>query len=311
MKRTLVGLAVLPVLLASSVAFAVTTPRAQFVSEIANSVKLTTIPSGLTPALSSLAGAGYMTARGGATLAECGAASNPSQVTNPTPCVRGNRSGTKTIVVIGDSTTGNWVPALDAGLKQSAYKLLVYNFIGCPPVMLNPLPAGLIQSATSSADCATWTKNVMTLTGKTKVAAVLIAVGPAGTSSLEAIMATGMKKSFATAAPYPAERRVLLGGVVYFPIPNAQCLSVRMNPSSCTVGVGAGANPFILSRSKAMATAAAATLISARQYLCTATVCAGVVGSTVTAIDYDHFSLDFGLKIAPFVSADVLAAIGG
>ena len=311
MKKALVGLAVLPMLIASSGAFAVTTPRAQLVSQIATSVKLTSMPAGLTPSLATLAGAGYTTMRGSTTLADCNAATMPSQIKNPTPCIRGNRSGTKTIVVIGDSTTGNWVPALDAGLKKSAYKLLVYMYLGCPPVMLKPLPAGLTQAPTVPADCVTWTQNVMTLTGKTKVAAVLIAVGPMGTSSLEAAMAVGMKKSFATAAPYSTERRVVLGGVVYFPIPNTQCLASRMNPSACTVALSSGANPFILSRSKAMATAAAATLISARQYLCTATVCAGVVGNTVTAIDNDHFSVDFGLKIAPFVSADVLTAIGG
>lgn len=311
MKKVLAGLVALPLVLAGSVASAITTPRAQFVSQIASSAKMTTIPAGLTPSLATLAGAGYNSMRGSTTLADCNAATMPSQITNPTPCIRGNRNGTKTIVIIGDSTTGNWVPALDAGLKQSAYKLVVYMYLGCPAVMLNPLPAGLTQAPTVAADCATWVQNVMKLTGKTKVAAVLIAVGPMGTSSLQAAMASGMKKSFATAAPYPSERRVVLGGVVYFPIPNTQCLASRLNPSACTVGVDSGANPFILSRSKAMATAAAATLISARQYLCTATVCDGVVGNTVTAIDYDHFSVDFGLKISPYVTADVLAAIGG
>ena len=62
---------------------------------------------------------------GPSTYGSCDPYNSEALALAPKACFFGNLHGSKTIVLVGDSNVGNWVPALSIGLAKTAYRLAV------------------------------------------------------------------------------------------------------------------------------------------------------------------------------------------
>ena len=309
MKR-LAAVTLAGALLLGGVASAATLTRAQYNAQVVSSGKLTNLPAGLTPTLASMAGAGFFSNQGIFTLDACDPYNHRTLITAPVSCVLGNPNGSKTIALIGDSIAGNWAPGLDIALQSSDYKVIAYAFAGCPPLVMSSMPAALLSGSVSAAQCATWHTNVFKQVAAAHPVAVLVSIAPWGTGVVsQAAWNAAVKGTFNAISTSPSVRRILLGGSTIFKMDVSTCLAARKNPSACSVTIAGSLNPGIRTRDAATATAVNAKYVSASPYLCSPTLCDAVVGTNVTVVDKDHFTIAFARSLSPWVGADVLAAL--
>lgn len=315
MSRAKVVLLASTLLLAAAGPVAAATPltRAAYLAQVSAATSVTKVPANLNPSLSQMA-TKPIPLEGISTLDSCDPFLHRSQIASPIPCNLGNPNGTKTIVLIGDSNTGNWAPALSAGLQDSIYKLAVFPYAGCMTADVT-LVAGSTGSGVSLNDCTVWHQKVALAAKALSPVAVLLVAGPNGYSFYKpAVWAAGFNKLFSAASGgSKAVKRVVLGTSPRFAMPVASCLAQRANPKLCglapTTTVGGATYQQYLSRDSLIAATSGAKLVAARPYLCTTTFCNSVIGSLITAVDADHFSTVFSTSLAPYMTPDILAAI--
>lgn len=107
---------------------------------------------------------------------DCDAYGRSARAAHPKPCLLGDKRGTRTIVIVGDSNVGNWVPALDKGLAHSGYRLAAFAFIGCPASDIHYARYAHLSS-TMVDDCNTWHQAVPAAIAALKPVAVVVASG--------------------------------------------------------------------------------------------------------------------------------------
>lgn len=76
------------------------------------------------------------------TFAGCGDVPAPGTSSDIPPCVTGDKNGTKTLVLAGDSHAVQWVPAFEQALGRDGWKIVVVARENCP---LNPEPRSFEQ----------------------------------------------------------------------------------------------------------------------------------------------------------------------
>ena len=315
MLRAKVALLASTLLIAAAGPVAAATPLtpAAYFAQVSAATSVTMVPANLNPSLAQMASK-PISLQGISTLDSCQPFLHRSQIAQPIPCNLGNPNGSKTIVLIGDSTTGNWAPALSAGLQNSVYKLAVFPYAGCMTSDVT-LVAGSTGSGVSISDCTLWHQKVALASKALAPVAILLVAGPNGyTFYKPTIWAAGFNKLFGAASGgSKAVKRVVLGTSPRFAMPVASCLAQRANPKLCglapTTTVGGATYQQYLTRDSLVATTTGAKLVPARPYLCTTTFCNTVIGSRITAVDADHFSTVFSTSLAPYMTPDVLAAL--
>src|SRR5208283_1058463 len=106
---------------------------AQVAVAVKSSTSIKSIPTDLTPSLQSFAnGTEAFKLSGPSYFGSCDAYGNAKEQAHPSPCLFGDTKSTKTIVLVGDSSVGNWAPGLSIGFKKDGYRLAVFGFAGCP-----------------------------------------------------------------------------------------------------------------------------------------------------------------------------------
>lgn len=294
-------------------ASAATPSKSAYYAQVAAASSISKVPADLKPSMAELA-KNLIPLEGISTLDRCDPFSQHTQVAAPVPCVLGNTAGTKSIVLIGDSNTGNWAPGLSAGLATSDYKLLVFPYAGCSTADV-PLIPGSVGNGVTIADCTLWHQKVQLAAKALSPIAVLIVAGPNGYNLFKpAAWAAGINKMFAGATGgNKTIKRIVLGTSPRFAMPVAACLAQRANPKRCglvpTSAVNGATYQQYLTRDALIATTSGAKLVAARPYLCTTHFCNAVIGSLITAVDADHFSTVFSTSLAPYMTTDVLAAL--
>ncbi len=138
----------------------------QVAADVASSLSINTLPGNLSP---SLANASKDVATVGTpSLKAC----NVTGVTlNPAKCVFGDKRGSKTMVLWGDSHAFMWFPAVNAIAKKDHWKLVALLQYGCPPAdvsVWNPL------TKSPYASCNIFRKNMITAINKLNPSLVII-----------------------------------------------------------------------------------------------------------------------------------------
>ena len=97
-------------------------------AEVASSLSITTLPSNLSPSLANATK--DIATLGTPTLAAC---NTTGETLNPSKCVFGDKAGSKTMVIWGDSHAFMWFPAVNAIAKADHWKLVALLQYACPP----------------------------------------------------------------------------------------------------------------------------------------------------------------------------------
>ena len=278
---------------------------------VASSVKSSKAPASYSPALTAFTSSANLSGEG--TLGACQAWENTKETNDPVPCVEGDTSSSKVIVLVGDSNAGNWSPGLSIGLAKAGYKLDVFTFAGCPTSDMKYVASDYI--GTPPASCNTWHKTVITSIKKLSPIAVLTASSGIGPQYNPQAWNKGYNTLFSDASGGKTSvRRIVIGTSPYFPTAPPTCLSLHPStPLQCLLSTNAttivGPYSSYKSRDAAVASAAHATLISTSSLFCSNGECPSEVAGTVTFVDNDHVTTDYADEISAPLTAAVLAAL--
>jgi SGNH domain-containing protein len=285
------------------------TPAANSIFKaIAAAPMLTSLPSNLTPPLTDFANPAQANALSGvASFGACSAYQNTTEQNNPTPCIMGDVQSSKVIVIVGDSYVGNWVPALNKGLRAAGYRLDVLGFPGCPTADISY--AGLGDN--ESAACNTWHAKVPGVISALHPLAVIVTSGvdmPGNVSNKAWI--DGFDTLFTkSTVGSPSAKRILMGVSPFFTEPVPDCLAGHSNPRDCSINDKSGLYRDYLDADPIIAKASKATLIPTDQWFCYKQTCSPVISHFVAFADSDHLTIAYSDYISTLVTSAVLNAL--
>lgn len=280
-------------------------------TRVASSVTSPKPPAAYSPPLADFVP--YNNLAGESTISDCDAYGSTDEIRAPVPCVEGDVSASRTIVLVGDSNVGNWAPGLSAGLSKSKYKLDVFSFAGCPTPDITYVEADYIGVTPSS--CNEWHVSVLKAIVKLSPVAIVTASSGVGPQYTQKAWDDGYKTLFAKATgDRSSVRRIVIGTSPYFNTPPPTCLS--RNPAAplrCAMSTGTktivGAYYTYASRDSDIAKASGATLISTSSLFCFDKICPAEVAGTVTFADNDHVTTAYSHEISTPLTNAILAAL--
>jgi peptidoglycan/LPS O-acetylase OafA/YrhL len=257
-------------------------------SAVADAPAIKAVPADSLPALATFDSAqSAYAASGPAFFDNCDPYLHPALAEHPAPCVFGDLAATRTLVLIGDSTAGNWAPALNLGLKKSGYRLAVFGYAGCPA-------PDLVYTATTAAQyerCNLWHSRLGPAIRALHPVAVIAVSGATDLGLISNRAWTmGYARLFAEATKAsPSTVRILMGTSPEFGEPVPACLAAHRYPQQCVskYTYGTGYYGAYLARDTHVATAVGARLVPTYEWFCHDEVCEPVIGRYVAFADID------------------------
>ena len=285
---------------------------AQVAAMVHASTSVHSLPSALNPSLTTVEnGQQAYEASGVSAFNKCDPYYVSALVTAPRACFFGDLSSRRTMVIVGDSNVGNWVPALRAGLKPTRLRLAVLAYSGCPtPFLEYTTPS---TGGQRYQQCNQWHAALPKVVARLHPVAVLASSGAVDLTTVpSATWMSGMLTLFRKlTATSPHAKRIIIGTSPYFPTSVPQCLAAESDPQKCDLiyGSGVGYSAF-LSRDPKIATKAHAKLITTSQWLCTTgQECSGVIGNYLVYVDSDHVSTAYSTFLSKVMAQAVVKAL--
>ncbi len=281
---------------------------AQVAAAVKSSISVKTVSPTIAATLKEFSNSSSFDLTGPSTFGSCDPYNSEALAIAPKPCFFGNLHGTKTIVLVGDSNVGNWVPALNLGLADSPYRLAVFGFSSCGLANLPYTPSwGALYER-----CRQWHANVPAAIRSLHPLAVLASSGDVGTNYSNTTWANGVKNVFVEATlGAPTTKRILIGTSPLFGESAVTCLTVHPDPQDCSLQytVGSGYYGGTLSRDVQVASSSHATLINTSKFLCSSDVCSPVIGNILVYSDIDHITIAYSSFLSKVLTSAVLAAL--
>jgi hypothetical protein len=279
--------------------------------EVATSVKDSKPPASYSPPLADFVPSANLAGEG--TLALCDAYGNSREIADPTPCVEGDTTASRIVVLVGDSNVGNWSPGLSAGLAKSNYRLDVFSYAGCPTSDITYVTGDYIGTPPHS--CNEWHESVLKSIEKLSPVAVITASSGIGPQYNQKVWDDGYKTLFTKATGGRSSvRRIVIGTSPYFTTAPPVCLSLNPKaPLRCLLSTHTttlvGAYSSYKSRDAAVAKAGGAALIRTSSLFCFDSECPSEVGGIVTFIDNDHVTTAYSDAISGPLTNAVLSIL--
>jgi peptidoglycan/LPS O-acetylase OafA/YrhL len=204
-------------------------------------------------------------------------------------CVFGDRSGTHTMILYGDSHAGMWFQALDDIATAAHWKLVVLSKGACPA---DPLPTHAPSSTGEWAACDRWhdfaIKRINTIKPVLLVVTQNVAQDPQGAYYNPLQWRRGLKKLFKTIT-IPKTATLVLGNI---PSSTASDCLVKhtRDVQACSSSIRA-LKPYNDAERRAAATAGA-RYVSITPWLCTST-CSAVIGNYDVYFNYSHIAIGY------------------
>jgi hypothetical protein len=281
---------------------------AQVAADVKTSISTKTLSPAIEAMLKEFSSSSSYDLTGPSTFGTCDPFNSEALALSPKPCFAGNLHGTKTIVLVGDSNVGNWVPALNLGLATTPYRLAVFGFSSCG---LADLPYNSSWGSLYER-CRQWHEHVPVAIRALHPVAVLAASGAVGTNFSDSEWATGVKNLFVESTlGSPKTKRVLFGTSPFFGESAVTCLTIHSDPQDCSLQYtpGSGYYGSVLSRDKQTAKASGATLIDTSKFFCESDTCSPVIGNILVYSDIDHVTIAYSSFISRVITSAVLAAL--
>jgi SGNH domain (fused to AT3 domains) len=281
---------------------------AQVTSAVKSSISVKTVSPAVAATLKEFSSPSSFDLTGPSTFGNCDPYNSEALALAPKACFGGNLQGTKTVVLVGDSNVGNWVPALSLGFAGTPYRLAIFGFSSCGLANLKYTPSwGSLYER-----CRQWHANVPAAILALHPVAVLVASGDVGTQYSNSVWANGVKSLFVAATKGdPTAKRIVMGTSPFFGESAVTCLTVHPDPQDCslTYTPGSGYYGAALTRDKLVASTSDATLIDTNKYFCYSNTCSPVIGNILVYSDIDHVTIAYSSFISKVITSAVLAAL--
>lgn len=263
----------------------------QVAALVAAAPSITSIPSNVTP---SLANASTDTAgKGTPSLGKC-----QGDPTTKAPCLYGDTSGSKTMVLWGDSHAYMWFPAVNAIAKQQHWKLVILFDYGCPVA-----DVAVWNTITDSeyTSCNTFRQGAIVAINKLKPSLLLVTEEFAAEGSNQKPISvsrwtTALKKTLGSIAP--SIKKVLIGDTIDLAPAGGganpvTCLAANTdNVQACSTSES---NSAYTAQRKGEMTAAKAehtTYVNVIPWSCS-TVCTAIIGKMIVYYAEGHFTATY------------------
>jgi peptidoglycan/LPS O-acetylase OafA/YrhL len=237
------------------------------------------------------------------------------------PCIFGDRSATRTMVLLGDSQAEQWIPAMNAYGRSHHWKVYLWAKISCP---FNDVPIWLTAYKGDYTACQRWRENVYAAISH--LDRVDVAVLSRGRSYVAMVIKRdGRKSSVRTVEPYwrDGTRRTLdrLAGVTNHVVllhstPGASsdvpaCLSQHTdNPSACDFPAVAGTGDVLFAAERKAALPTGAQVVDLTAEICPSDPCPVVAPSGVIIYrDEHHLTATFARSLAEQFGQMIVQAV--
>lgn len=287
---------------------------------IAQSPVTTHVPANLTPALSTVTPSNILSLQGSSMVNDCNPYGNPSLVNAPVPCWFGSTTATRVVVAYGDSSMGNWLPALSSAMKSANFKLAAFVFPGCPTLF--PVPGSISTPMTNAmaTQCAKYRSNIPAAISALHPTAVIVSRLATGWSGNLTVDIAQWRTTLAQVAPTGAKRYILMS-TPNLPQTNIPaCLGLNHTIGQCSPSYNVKSTSHAddyyseMMRDINSAKALSVPLISTYQWFCqmghpTTNVCPAVIKNYLVYVDEEHITMAYMYFITPAVT-DALRAAG-
>ncbi len=262
---------------ASSPASTAPATAAQVIAQVAASSKIKSLTPGMLSQLSSIASSAADTYY-----------KLPTGCLTPTACVFGVTTSKRTMVLVGDSHSRMWLPALVAMANDNGFRLVVIGHDSCPVVSV-VIPGGAFNYCAADRATAVAVINAM----KPQVVLMGNRTSYPSYKGTQAQWQAGVTATLAALAPSRATVGII-GDIQVFNLnvpscvslhPNGLALCGMKNPNTAIPGHEVG--------EAAAARAAKVTYVDPTPYLCTATSCSPVIGDYVVYVDSQHLAVPY------------------
>jgi len=263
---------------------------------VAASAAITTLPGNITPSLETANGDfGWLLSAPRECLVD-------ADVVEPPGCFFGDPEGSRTMVLLGDSHAGQWLPAFDAVGKRLGWKVELMAKAGCPAASLDFRRA--YQSFTQrligpAPQCIPWLENSIARINATAPDVVVLAscngceymVDDNGDALTREVWAAGLEETLRRIT-VPDATLVVLGDIPR--IKNAvDCLALRADHvQACSQPVETAAAATYNDVERQVAESAGVPFIDVTPWFCAAT-CSPVIGNMVVYTNDYHVTATY------------------
>jgi hypothetical protein len=226
-------------------------------------------------------------------------------------CPVGDLEADRTIVLLGDSHAGMWLPALEQLGREQGWRIVPLIKFGCPAVDWPVWHSGEERTNTSCSDFHDWAVHQvaeldpdLVVVGSRAILdfANVQRTGPLNAEAAADAWEAGMRRTLQELAPHAEQVSLVLDTPTTPEVP-ADCLSASgATLGSCTTQMPAEVSE-LNARTRAVAGEAGAPVIDMEPFLCAGGRCPLVVGSTAVYADQDHLSATYVKQVtAGFVA---------
>ena len=238
------------------------------------------------------------------------------------PCLFGDTTSTKSIVLFGDSHAAMWFPSVDAYANAHGYRLYVWTKATCPPVDVSIFSPVLGRTFT---ECTEWRSNALAAMASLHPALVVFGIAPNYDSAYDVVqngpawlpgLAQIISTIRATGSPV-----LVLGSVPSPPEDVPDCVSAHLDHlEACNFlragqrNSGGGLDGIDLAGAAAEATTVARAggrYADSEPWFCASNACLAVVDNLLVYRDNSHITVTYATYLAPLVGDEMTEAMEG
>ena len=223
----------------------------------------------------------------------------------PTDCVYGDRNGSKTVVLLGDSHAAHWFPAIEQLAKKNGWKLLPHTKVSCRFVDMEFLSRTLQRLY---HECFRWRDAVIDRLKRIKPDMVIVTVARA-LKPARAVDDNPRRQGEAAARllkQIPGQKVVLVDTPQSRVDPPACLSSNKSDIRRCTTTWSRAFSWRYLHLEKALAKALGGVpMINLSEEICPGHTCPAVIGNKIVYRDYHHLTATFSRSLAPLIEAQL------
>ena len=221
-------------------------------------------------------------------------------------CVYGDVSSHRRIALFGDSHAAQWFPALDAIGVSEGLRLEVYTKSSCPSV-----DVPIFINAIEYSECAKWRDAVIAKLAADPPALVVISnMADQPNQPNGGIDPDAWAQGLARVIRRLGAPTLVISDTPHFPSTPATCLSAHLQDAgACGISRNQAINSKWTNTERAAAEAVGASVVDLDNYICNATRCEPIIGSTLVFRDAHHLTVPFVEQLEAPLRAAVLDAL--
>jgi peptidoglycan/LPS O-acetylase OafA/YrhL len=240
--------------------------------------------------------------------------------TNP-PCLFGDRSAPRSIVLFGDSHATMWFPAVNSYALAQADRMYVWTKATCPPVEISLFSPVLGREF---SECDRWRAATLARITALRPSLVVLGIAPNYDAAYQ-VTQDGPRWLDGLAATVRTLRSAGSEVVVLGPVPSppevvANCLSAHLtSATSCAVplhealpgGAVVGYDAAGLASEAATVASAGGFFVNVIPWFCAASNCPAIVDNLLVYRDNSHVTVPYSTYLAPLVTDELALAAQG